>query len=92
MRKPNEVLSVCSRAGRRAVLPRAQIRLCALDTGAAAGKRALLSRTSVHSRRNALRRFICVEPQFDRRVPAGDVVRVTLHDKDGTVLFEGDVR
>jgi hypothetical protein len=27
-----------------------------------------------------------------RRVPEDEVVRVTLHDKDGTVLFEGDVR
>jgi hypothetical protein len=30
--------------------------------------------------------------RIDRRVPEGEVVRVTLHDKDGTVLFEGEVR
>ena len=30
--------------------------------------------------------------RIDRRVPEDEVVRVTLQDKDGTVLFEGDVR
>lgn len=30
--------------------------------------------------------------RVDRGVPAGEVVRVTLHDKDGAVLFEGEVR
>lgn len=30
--------------------------------------------------------------RLDRGVPEGEVVRVTLHDKDGTVLFEGNVR
>lgn len=28
----------------------------------------------------------------DRRVAGDEVVRVTLQDKDGTVLFEGEVR
>jgi hypothetical protein len=27
----------------------------------------------------------------DRGVPEGEVVRVTLHDRDGKVLFQGDV-
>ena len=30
--------------------------------------------------------------RIDRRVAADEVVRVTLHGKDGAVLFEGDVR
>ena len=30
--------------------------------------------------------------RIDRRIPDGEVVRVTLHDKDGTVLFHGEVR
>jgi hypothetical protein len=30
--------------------------------------------------------------RIDRRVAQDEVVRVTLHDKDGTVLFEGEVR
>ena len=30
--------------------------------------------------------------RLDRGVPEGEVVRVSLRDKDGTVLFEGDVR
>lgn len=30
--------------------------------------------------------------RIDRRLPEGEVVRVTLHDRDGRVLFEGDVR
>lgn len=30
--------------------------------------------------------------RIDRRVADDDVLRVTLQDRDGTVLFEGDVR
>jgi len=30
--------------------------------------------------------------RIDRRLPEGEVVRVTLHDRDGRVLFEGAVR
>ena len=30
--------------------------------------------------------------RLDRGVPDGEVVRVTLHDKDGALLFRGDVR
>ena len=30
--------------------------------------------------------------RLQRGVPEGEIVRVTLHDRDGTVLFEGDVR
>jgi hypothetical protein len=30
--------------------------------------------------------------RIDRRLPEGEVVRVTLHDRDGRVLFEGEVR
>ena len=30
--------------------------------------------------------------RIDRRVPEDEVVRVTLQDKDGTVLFEGEVQ
>ncbi len=30
--------------------------------------------------------------RIDRRVADDEVVRVTLQDRDGTVLFEGDVR
>jgi hypothetical protein len=30
--------------------------------------------------------------RIDRRVAENEVVRVTLQDKDGKVLFEGDVR
>ncbi len=30
--------------------------------------------------------------RIDRRVAQDEVVRVTLHDKDGAVLFEGEVR
>ena len=30
--------------------------------------------------------------RIDRRLPEGEVVRITLHDRDGTVLFEGEVR
>ena len=30
--------------------------------------------------------------RLDRRLPEGEVVRVTLHDRDGRVLFEGEVR
>jgi hypothetical protein len=29
--------------------------------------------------------------RIDRRLPEGEVVRVTLHDRDGRVLFEGEV-
>ncbi len=29
--------------------------------------------------------------RIDRRLPEGEVVRVTLHDQNGTVIFEGDV-
>lgn len=29
--------------------------------------------------------------RLDRRLPEGEIVRVTLHDRDGRVLFEGDV-
>jgi hypothetical protein len=29
---------------------------------------------------------------MDRRVAEDEVVRVTLHGKDGAVLFEGEVR
>jgi hypothetical protein len=37
-------------------------------------------------------RRVAEQIRIDRRVPAGEVVRITLHDKDGTVLFEGEVR
>ena len=30
--------------------------------------------------------------RLDRGVPADEVVKVTLHDRDGHVLFEGEVR
>jgi len=30
--------------------------------------------------------------RLDRRVAEGELVRVTLRDRDGTLLFEGDVR
>ncbi len=30
--------------------------------------------------------------RIDRRVAEDEVVRVTLQDRDGTVLFEGEVR
>lgn len=30
--------------------------------------------------------------RIDRRLPDGEVMRVTLHDRDGLVLFEGEVR
>jgi hypothetical protein len=30
--------------------------------------------------------------RIDRRLPEGEVVRVTLHDRGGRVLFEDDVR
>jgi hypothetical protein len=30
--------------------------------------------------------------RIDRRVPEDEVVRVTLQDRDGTVLFEGEVQ
>ena len=30
--------------------------------------------------------------RLDRRLPEGEVVRVTLHDRDGRVLFDGEVR
>jgi hypothetical protein len=30
--------------------------------------------------------------RIGRRLPEGGGVRVTLHDRDGRVLFEGDVR
>lgn len=30
--------------------------------------------------------------RIDRRLPEGGGVRVTLHDRDGRVLFEGEVR
>ena len=30
--------------------------------------------------------------RLDRGVPEGEVVRVTLHDRDGKVLYQGDVR
>jgi len=29
--------------------------------------------------------------RLDRRVAEDEIVRVTLHDRDGRVLFEGDV-
>ena len=29
--------------------------------------------------------------RIDRRLPEGEVVRVTLHDRDGRVLFQGEV-
>jgi hypothetical protein len=29
--------------------------------------------------------------RIDRRLPEGEVVRVTLHDRDGRVLYEGEV-
>jgi hypothetical protein len=30
--------------------------------------------------------------RIDRRIPEGEVVRVMLHDQNGTVIFEGDVQ
>ncbi len=30
--------------------------------------------------------------RIDRRLPEGEVVRVTLHDQAGQVLYEGDVK
>jgi hypothetical protein len=30
--------------------------------------------------------------RIDRRLPEGEVVRVTLHDAEGTVVWKGDVR
>lgn len=30
--------------------------------------------------------------RIDRRVSEGEIVRVTLRDRDGTVLYEGEVR
>jgi len=30
--------------------------------------------------------------RIDRPLPEGEVVRVTIHDRDGRVLFEGEVR
>lgn len=43
------------------------------------------------ARNRLLVRRIASQIRLDRGVPEGEVVRVTLHDKDGTVLFEGDV-
>ena len=40
------------------------------------------------------RRLVCRVAQqirLDRGGPDGEVVRVTLHDRDGRVLFEGEV-
>jgi len=33
---------------------------------------------------------LATQIRLDRGFPRGEVVRVTLHDKDGTVLFEGE--
>lgn len=30
--------------------------------------------------------------RIDRRLPEGEIIRVTLHDRDGRVLFAGEVR
>lgn len=37
-------------------------------------------------------RRVASQIRLDRGVPEGEVVRVRLRDKDGTVLFEGEVR
>lgn len=37
-------------------------------------------------------RRIASQIRLDRGVPAGEVVRVTLHGQDGAVLLRGDVR
>ena len=44
------------------------------------------------ARNRLLVRRVASQIRLDRGVPEGEVVRVTLHDKDGAVLFEGDVR
>jgi len=44
------------------------------------------------ARNRLLIRRIASQIRLDRGVPEGQVVRVTLHGQDGTVLFEGDVR
>ena len=43
------------------------------------------------ARNRLLVRRIASQIRLDRGVPEGEVVRVKLHDKDGAVLFEGDV-
>ncbi len=44
------------------------------------------------ARNRLLVRRLASQIRLDRGVPEGEVVRVSLRDKDGTVLFEGDVR
>lgn len=44
------------------------------------------------ARNRLLVRRIASQIRLDRGVPEGEVVRVTLQDHDGAVLFEGDVR
>ena len=36
--------------------------------------------------------WMVVQIRIDRRLPEGEVVRVTLHDRAGRVLYEGEVR
>lgn len=44
------------------------------------------------ARNRLLVRRVASQIRLDRAAPDGEVVRVTLHDKDGAVLFRGDVK
>ena len=43
------------------------------------------------ARNRLLVRRLVSQIRLDRGVPEGEVVRVTLHNQDGAVLYEGDV-
>ncbi|MCC7137600.1 MAG: hypothetical protein IT460_04135 [Planctomycetes bacterium] len=44
------------------------------------------------ARNRLLIRRVASQIRLDRGVPEDEVVRVTLHGQDGSVLFEGEVR
>ena len=43
------------------------------------------------ARTRLLVRRVASQIRLDRGVPEGQIVRVTLHDRDGTVLFDGEI-
>lgn len=44
------------------------------------------------ARNRLLIRRVASQIRLDRGVPVGGLVRITLRDRDGTLLFEGEVR
>jgi len=61
---------------------------------AGARDRSVLYTTQEEAREEALNRLlvwrVARQIRIDRRLPEGEVVRVTLHNRDGRMLFEGE--